>query len=286
MLDKAYFGASRWEFTNMSDAGSISARFCTNCGTQLQGKFCGACGSAADVSSHPQQPSEGWGSLTSDFLRTNNRNGILAVALSFLRRPVDTIIRLTDDSIYRGQWGFLTAMVGAQMTLAYVVLPRLYAAFLNVPNTSNSSAVISNEIVQYVGMAILTPIQYYVCRLLGTRQRSPMSYVKLCVLSVSYCSLLSLIVLVFFAAATIADLKTASVLDLGEFWQTLQGLLTIAILVFVTASHRRFWGMSWLIATGLTLAIAAMSWFVVYPGLTALMEHGGVAGAISRITGG
>ena len=59
-------------------------------------------------------------------------------------------------------------MVGAQLTLVYVFMPRIFSALFNVPSAANSSAVITNEIVQYVGMAILTPIQYYVCRALGT----------------------------------------------------------------------------------------------------------------------
>ena len=89
-----------------------------------------------------------------------------------------------------------------QLTLSYVLLPRLFSTLFNVPSTANSSAVITNEIVQYVGMAILTPIQYYACRALGSLRRTPMAYVKLCVLSVSFGALLSsVIALLFFSTA-------------------------------------------------------------------------------------
>jgi hypothetical protein len=233
-----------------------------------------------------EPPAEGWGSLTSEFFSSHGRNGILSVALSFLRRPVDTIIRLTDDPTYRSQWGFLTATVGAQMSLAFVLLPRLYSALFNVPNTSNSSAVITNEIVQYVGMAILTPIQYYVCRWLGSRKRAPMSYVKLCVLSVSYGAILSIIAYLLFFVTALVAIKSGTVIDLATFWQGLSVLVLIAILVFVTASHRLFWGMKWWVATIVTLCIAAMSWVVVYPGLSALIAQGGIAGALSGLFGG
>jgi len=268
----------------MTEAGTASGELCANCGATLQGKFCSTCGAAAAVDRN--DAAEGWGSLTSEFFSSRGGNGLFSVALSFLRHPVDTIIRLTDDPTYRSQWGFLTAMVGAQMTLTFVILPRIYSALFHVPNTSNSSAVITNEVVQYVGMVILTPIQYYLCRALGTRRRSPLSYVKLCVLSVSYGALLSSLVALFFFATAVALLKSGTPIDLATLWEGLAVLTLIAVLVFVTESHRRFWGMRWPIATGLTICIAALSWLVVYPGLGALLERTGIGGALSGVLGG
>lgn len=80
----------------------------------MQEKFCSGCGVPA--ASH--QRKEGWSALTSEFFSSHRDNGLFAIVISFLRRPVDTIIRLTDDPTYRSHWGFLTAMVGAQLTLA------------------------------------------------------------------------------------------------------------------------------------------------------------------------
>lgn len=268
-----------------AEGGAAGARYCANCGTPLQGKFCTSCGAAAQTTVE-RQNSEGWGSFTSEFLSSDGRNGVVSVAVSFLRHPVDTIMRLTDDPTYRSQWGFLTATVGAQMTLTFVLLPRVYAALFHVPSAANSSAVITNEIVQYVGMAILTPVQYYICRWLGTRKRSPMSYVKLCVLSVSYGALLSSLVAIFFFLTAVALLKSGTAVDLATLWEGLAVLTLIAILVFVTESHRRFWGMAWPIAIGVTMTIAALSWLVVYPGVGVLIERSGIAGAIGGLFGG
>jgi hypothetical protein len=253
---------------------------CEICGTALAGKFCSGCGAPAE-----RATAEGWSALTSHLLGKPSRNGILAVAASFLRHPVRTILRLTDDPTYRSHWSFLTACVGAQLTLTYVALPRLFSALLNLPDGANSSAVVTNEIVQYVGMAILTPIQYYVCRALGTIRRTPMSYVKLCVLSVSYGSLLSIVISLLYFAIAVIDLKTASILELDEVWRGLAFLSMAAILVFVTAAHRRFWGMSWPIAVMVTIGIAAMSWLVVYPGLTTLLEQAKIGETLSSMLG-
>jgi hypothetical protein len=274
--------------TAEAEAGTASARFCADCGAALQGKFCSVCGSPDRVAP-VSVSSGGWGSLTSEFLSSHGHNGIFAVAFSFLRHPVDTIIRLTDDPSYRSQWGFLTATVGAQLTLLYVIMPRILTDFFNIPAATNSSAVLTSEIVQYVGMAILTPIQYYVCRALGTIPRSPMAYVKLCVLSVSYGALLSSLVSLGVFAAAIVIMKTMAGSDTASIIKevgTAFGLLAmLGVLIFVSASHKRFWGMSWPIAIGVTLAIAAVSWFVVYPGLGALVTKGGVASMLSSLTG-
>ena len=267
----------------MGNAEEIQARFCTNCGTALVGPFCGGCGTQATVATKTN--ADGWGALTSEFMKGPKSAGMHAVALSFLAHPVRTILRLTDDPTYRSHWSFLTACVGAQLTLVYVILPRVYSALFHTANGADSSAVITNEIVQYVGMAIMTPIQFYICRAIGSIPRSPMSYVKLCVLSVSYCTLLGIVTAFTYFAIVLADAKAGSVLDLGEVWQALSVATMAAILVFVTLTHRRFWGLSWLRAIAVTLAIAAMSWGVVYPGLTALLEKANIGKTISSLTG-
>lgn len=266
----------------MAGMEAAGRAFCVNCGTALQGKFCSGCGTPAAV---PHQDKEGWGAITSEFLSSRRDNSLFMVVISFLIRPVDTIIRLTDDPTYRSHWSFLTACVGAQLTLTYVALPRLYSSLFSMPDVANSSAVVTNEIVQYVGMAILTPIQFYVCRALGSIRRAPMSYIKLCVLSVSYGSLLSMIVALLYFTIVIADMKSGSILELGEVWQALALLLTIAILTFVSAAHRRFWGMSWPIAIAVTLGAAALSWLVVYPGLTALVEQAKIGEMFGNLLG-
>jgi hypothetical protein len=268
----------------MATAEATRARFCANCGAALSGKFCSDCGTPAGnaVTSTDQ---EGWSGLTSELLDRRGGASVLGVALSFLRHPIATIIRLTDDPTYRSHWRFLAAVLGAQLTLVHVILPRLYAALFDVPDTANTSAVLTNEIVQYAGMAILTPIQYYVCRALGSRRRTPLSYVKLCVLSVGYGALLSFLAALVFFATGVAAVTSGTAVDLQIVWQGLLVGVLVAVLVFVTASHRRFWGMSWPIAISVTLGAAALSWLVVYPALTNLAEGADIAGTIKRFLG-
>jgi hypothetical protein len=259
---------------------------CGNCGTQLTGKFCSDCGLPVSANaSTASATSEGWSSLSQEFLRKPERNGIVSVALSFLRHPVDTIIRLTDDPAYRGHWAFLTTMLGAQLTLVYVLLPRLFSALFNIPDTSNGTAVVTNEIVQYVGMVILTPFQFYVCHALGSLKRAPMAYVKLCALSVSFCALLSIVVALLFFATAVVAIKANLPLNLTAILQALAIVTLGGVIAFVAASHRRFWGMTWVIATAVTVVFAAMSWLVIYPALAAAAEKANIAGTLGHLFG-
>lgn len=267
----------------MGNAEGTQAISCANCGVALSGPFCSGCGKRADSTASVRH--EGWRALTSEFVTRPKSDGLFAVAISFLRHPLRTILRLTDDPTYRSHWSFLTAVVGAQLTLVYVALPRLYALLFSAPDAANSSAVLTNEIVQYAGMTILTPIQYYVCRALGSIRRTPMSYIKLCVLSVSYGTLLSIMSALLYFAIIIADMKAGSILELDEVWQALSLLTMAAVLTFVTAAHRRFWGMSWPVAVAVTIGAAMLSWLVVYPGLTALLEQAKVGETLSSVLG-
>lgn len=264
----------------MAGAEASEAALCGSCGTALTGKFCSVCGAPAD-----NAVAEGWSSLANQLLSKPKSDGILSVALSFMRHPVDTIIRLTDDPTYRSQWAFLSTCLGAQLTLSYVLLPRLYATLLGVPDTADTGAVITNEIVQYVGIAILTPIQFYVCRALGTRSRTPMSYVKLCVLSVSYCTIISTAAALIVFAAGVMAAKTAAGMDMQMVGLSVMSAAMLIIIIFVTMTHRIFWGMRWWVALAVTPAIAALSWGVVYPFLTTLSERAGISTSLGRFFG-
>jgi hypothetical protein len=274
---------AKGEFAHVGNAEETQAAFCGLCGTALSGPFCSACGTRADFA--PSIRHEGWSALTSEFVTRPRSDGLFSVIVSFLRHPLRTILRLTDDPAYRSHWSLLTACVGTQLTLIYVALPRMYALLFNAPDAANSSAVITNEIVQYAGMAILTPIQYYACRVLGSIRRTPMSYIKLCVLSISYGTLLSIVAALLYFAIIVADMKVGSILELDEVWQALSLLTMAGVLTFVTAAHKRFWGMSWPVATAVTIGAAALSWLVVYPGLTRLLEQAKIGETLASMLG-
>ena len=79
-----------------AEAGEVV--LCGNCGTAVSGKFCSDCGAPAEIAT-----AEGWRALTNQLFGKPDRNGIFSVALAFLRHPVDTTSRLTDDPTYRSQ---------------------------------------------------------------------------------------------------------------------------------------------------------------------------------------
>ncbi len=216
-------------------------------------------------------------------LRKPERNGIVSVALSFLRRPVDTIIRLTEARTYRGHWIFLATMLGAQLLLVFALLPWLFSALFNIPDTSNSTASIINALIQYAAMVSLTPLQFYVCRALGSVKQPPRAYVKLCALIVSFYALLSIVVALLLFSTTVLTLKANLPLNLTAIWQASAIVTLGGVIAFVAASHRRFWGMTWVIATSVTVVFASLSWLAVYPTLAATAEKANIAANLGRL---
>ena len=112
-----------------------------------------------------------------------------------------------------------------------------------------------------------------------------MSYVKLCALSVSYCTIIATAVaLIIFAAGVIAA-KTTAGIDMQTVGLSVMSAAMLIIVIFVTMTHRIFWGMRRWVALAVTLAIAALSWGVVYPFLTTLAERAGISTSIGRFLG-
>lgn len=260
-----------------SSMGQESASLCAACGKPLAGPFCSQCGTPAPAGS------EGWGMIAAELFDGQQSKGHFSTLASFLTAPVETILRLTEDASYRQHWTFLSLALGVQFALGFLILPQLLGSYYVVPDLGGKEAVITNQIAQYLGIAILTPIQYYVCRAVGRIARRPASYVKLCVLSVSFCSILSTIAILTFWIIGPAIAAGGYLIDPWLLGNSLTSVLQIAILVFVTMSHKRFWGMKWWIAILITLGMAILSWGVVYPILVELITWSGMVATIDQM---
>ncbi len=258
-------------------SGQEGAGVCAACGKPLVGPFCSQCGAAAPAGG------EGWGVIASELFDSQQSKGHAATLLSFLKAPVETILRLTDDASYRQHWTFLSLALGVQFALGFLILPQLLGRFYVVPDLGGKEAVITNQIGQYLGIAILTPIQYYICRAVGSIARRPASYVKLCVLSVSFCSILSTIAILSFWIVGPATAAGGYLIDPWLLGNGLTSLLQIAIMVFVTKAHKRFWGMKLWVAILITLGMAILSWVVVYPTLVELITWSGMVATIDQM---
>lgn len=254
----------------MSAKDSTQAAKCPQCGHALTGPFCSNCGQRIAAT-------EGWGSAAVEFWDPQTTRGHAGTVWSFIKAPVNTILALTEDPAYRSHWAFLSLCLFTQLTLGFVILPHLLTPYYHVPDIENKSAVLTSQVVQYIGFAILTPIQYYVCRLAGSIKRTPMLYVKLCALSISFGAILNTLATFLFWGIGIGSTAAGAPVDptIGG------GLLTLAVLtgvlVFVTLSHKRFWGMRWWVATLLTILFALLSWVIVYPLVTWAVTASGLA---------
>lgn len=261
----------------MSETVETGRASCHNCGKPLHGAYCSHCGTRAEA------PQEGWGVIASELFDSQESRTHASTLASFLKAPAATIIRLTEDPGYRKHWTFLSIALGVQFTLAFLILPHFLAPYFAVPDPGGKSALIATQLSQYLGIAILTPIQYYICRAAGSIARTPASYVKLCVLSVSYCSILSTLITVFFWVSGAAATALHAPPNAPLYGAGLTALLQLAILVFVTITHKRFWGMRWWVAILVTLLIAVLSWVVVYPLLFNFVSASGVVKTIDDL---
>ena len=261
---------------------------CGRCGRPAQGRFCSQCGAPLDVKGSPavavSDVNEGWKVAIADVV-TGERDGVLSVAMSFARTPVDTILRLAADPGYTGHWRFLIASLGAALTLVFVLMPQFAGAVFHVPVPNRKAETLVVQAVQLAALPILTPIQFYLCRAIGSIGQTPRAYLKLCALSVGFGWMLFIAASLVEAAILLALVATDVPFDpkMADIAQSVA--LALATVAFVVATHRRFWGMNWLRAILVTVAIAILSWGVVYPALFAIVGQLDVINRLKAMTG-
>jgi hypothetical protein len=84
-------------------------------------------------------------------------------------------------------------------------------------------------------------------------------------------------------STTVLTLKANLPLNLTAIWQASAIVTLGGVIAFVAASHRRFWGMTWVIATSVTVVFASLSWLAVYPTLAAAAEKANIAANLGRL---
>ena len=230
----------------------------------------------------PPSADESWRSLLRDVF-PRDPHSIGGVTIQFLRAPLEALQRLSSDTTYRGYWNFLIACLGALPIFMLFVLPWLGKKLTGLPFTIGGTEMfawrLKLEVIQVAGILILSPLQYYLCRALSNAERTPRAYFKMCVLSVSYGTMLRM-------ATGILSLCAGLAMYAWQLYVTPQHAMvaeevagSLAVVIFVTAAHRRFWCMSWFRAFWITVLIATVSWAVVYPALwqaVAMIEQLGV----------
>ena len=223
---------------------------------------------AGGAPQHAKTADEGWHGLIYD-IAPRDPHGIFSVGWDLVRAPIETMLRLAADIRYRGYWKFLIACLGLFPVLVNIVLPWIGSKALDLQITTNGEHLFLSrlklEVLQIAGILILTPAQYYLCRALSPVERTPRAYFKLCVLSVSYGTILRMLVAVVAFGVGLGTILSGRYVDAYAFGLAENVIGSVIILAFVTVAHRRFWLMGWLRAGLVTLVIAAVSWTAIYP---------------------
>ena len=164
-------------------------------------------------------------------------------------------------------------------------MPQFAGAVFHVPVPNRKAETLVVQAVQLAALPILTPIQFYLCRAIGSIGQTPRAYLKLFALSVGFGWTLFIAASLVEAAIFLALVATDVPFDpkMADIAQSVA--LALATVASVVATHRRFWGMNWLRAILVTVAIAILSWGVVYPALFAIVGQLDVINRLKAMTG-
>lgn len=211
------------------------------------------------------------------------RDGALSVAWAMIKSPVVTALRLAQDGEYRGYWNFMLSAMGANLAFVYLIVPTAAKILFGAQTPDHTADQLLVQILQLSGFPLLTFAQFYACRALGTADPSPLSYVKLCALSVGFGWILLTAANVVEVMVLAGMVTTGAEVHGNEMDQSAALAGMAAALVFTSLSHQRFWGLSGQRAILITLAIAAVSWGVVYPGLGLIASRSHLSESLKAI---
>jgi len=285
-------------------ASSSAVRFCGECGQQVTTKFCTGCGTKMDGSTQfastgtarstpagvfgstpaaksaelkPEEPTE-IGSIVKE-MAGDDRDSPINIALQFAAAPVRTILSLTADPTYKTQWRFMAACTGIALTFFLTLWPKL----IHFEPPHAKSGHIIGQINQYVSYFVMTPLQYHLCRFAGGQAQTLRRYFKLCALSVGYTTLLLVAAHLGFYILTSILNALHIVLPAAVFWTLYYGLIYIPPTIFITLSHIKFWGFGVWRALAVTVALIFVTQFVLGSALDWAQKQMGLPELIEEV---
>lgn len=205
----------------------------------------------------PVVDDDGWRGVVKDAF-SRNPHGIVTVSLGLLTAPFATIFRLAADRNYRTYWSHLVVLTGVTAIALYVTLPKMFnlAVGQDLVGVADASQRLrlKMQVMQITAFLLLTPLQYYACRLISPVRREPRTYFKLCALAICSGLLLRFGLGVLTLLAGLAIFHGRVNVGLETVIQTEFTIGTLLIVAFVTELHRRFWSLALWKALLLTLA--------------------------------
>lgn len=222
---------------------------------------------------------EGWSGVLKQVAKGDGST-LLSTVITILREPIAGPIRLALDLAYSGHIKFYLTFVSAAFVAMFVVPQELSRTFLGIDTAGDQSLVKRMMLLQALIVLVLTPILYYVYRWRSKEQRTPLSFFKLALLTITSGNvlivgaaalLIALWVVVVVAAPFHLPSDPAST---GKVLQVIFFVTTIAALVYNTLISARFWNIHWIWPATISLIAELVLEAVAWPILNALGSGG------------
>jgi hypothetical protein len=236
-------------------AGAQAAAVCAECGAQVSGNFCSACGA--------DQRTGALGVLGD--VTAPVRQSFPWVYLKILRAPVRETVALAEDRAYRSHVSFLLSGIAVFCLLMIPILLRTVVPTGAAPMSESLQTYLKiiSQVGVYVGAAITFLLAYALFRYFSKQPRTLKAYFKL------YCLAFGFVMPLyaayeFLARSLLGGIGMSSLEQVTRPEQLLNPLtllstaLALLLWAYFVAIHRRFWHMSLWRATALYV-VAALS---------------------------
>lgn len=213
---------------------------------------------------------DGWREVLRDVF-PRDPHGIFTVSAGLLRSPFETALRLAADRDYRNYWSHIVVLTGVTAIALYVTLPQVFNYLVGQDLVGVADAAqrlrLKMQVMQIAAFLLLTPLQYYACRLISPVPQAPRTYFKLCALSISFGLLLRIVLGILTVFAGLVIFHGRLNVGLATVIQTEFAIGTLLILAYVTELHRRFWGFALWKSLVLTIVFFLFTALVASPAL-------------------
>jgi hypothetical protein len=236
---------------------------CPNCGATAVGSYCSSCGTKLGASAGSASLETTMGGVLG-----KDRYGVYRIVRALILAPVTTTIKLTFDEGFTKYFKPLFAVVAAKASAFFVTFPTILRDVFG--RDANPSAKDAIEVTRYIAreyicLAILFFISYFVYRAVSPNTRGPSQFAKFAAISATVFALIDIAtgLLIYAGALVLGRNMTDAQFDV--IYYGLDGLDRILTLIFFAAVSCRFWQINWVKSLAVTILLALLNWKLIEP---------------------
>jgi hypothetical protein len=236
---------------------------CPNCGAAAPGNYCSNCGAKQGVSTRVV-------SLESTVAEAigKDRYRYYRTIVGLIFAPVTATIKLTLDESFKAYFPILFAVATAKAVAFFVTFPTILRDVFEReanPTTKDAIEVTRFIVHQYISLAVLFFISYFVYRAVSPNSRTPGQFVKFAAIAAIVFALIDIATGVLIYVGILALGPDIRDNQFDALYYGFDGLNRIVTLIFFAAVSRGFWQIGWLKALAVGIPLALVNWKVIEP---------------------